>query len=92
MSAVFQEIDERKVSDCIARLWDGAQVRRDFPDFVEALREWSRRADEEGLKGTGEGGTLARGVALGYRGILKRIEDAIHPEEPMNQNGGGMLP
>ena len=92
MSAVFQEIDERKVSDCIARMMDGAGVRSDFYDFVEALREWSRRADEEGLQGTGEQGTLARGVALGYRGILKRIEDAIHPEEAMKQETGGMLP
>ena len=73
-----REIDERKVSDCIARLMDGAGTRSDFPDFVEALREWSRRADEEGLQGTGEGGTLARGVALGYRGILKR---AIFPRQ-----------
>lgn len=92
MDPAFHEIDEKKVSDCIARLMDGSGVRSDFYDFVQAMREWSRLADEEGLKGTGEGGTLARGVALGYRGILKRIEDAIHPEEPMNQNGGGMLP
>ena len=78
-------VDERIISDCIARLWDDSAQSGDFRDFVDAMREWSRQADEEGLKGIGEQGTLARGMALAYRGILKRIEEAVHLEEAFSQ-------
>ena len=78
-------VDEQKISDCIARLWDDSGQKGDFRDFVEAMRRWSRQADEEGLEGTGEQGTLARGVARAYRGILKRIEESVHPAQSFRQ-------
>lgn len=79
------EADEAQINSCIARLWDGAPARTDFRDFVETLEAWGERADEEGLRGTGEAGSLARGVALAYREILKRIKDAVNPVEGFAQ-------
>lgn len=85
-----KDVDTEKLESCISRLWHGVEVATDFKDFVEALRVYSGKADEQGLVGMGEEGSRARGVALAYREIIKLIENSIEPQIQFEQKPADM--
>jgi len=85
MSEKIQDIDFKKLSECIVRLANSPESSSDFADYFSALKSYRDKATIEGLARTGEDGAKARGMALAYIEMISQIDESLNPPEKIEQ-------
>ena len=85
MSEKIQEIDFKRLSECIVRLVNSPESSSDFADYVAAIKYYRDQATLQGLTRIGEDGAKARGMALAYIEMISQIEESLNPPEKIEQ-------